>query len=74
MHNVCSDTSTNVLLRFVSERRDQGVWRLRPVPTITISAQFTAARTAATDELRMQLVFPETEAGAELCTQLADAL
>ena len=44
------------------------------VPTITITAQFTAARTAATDELRIQLVFPETEAGAELFTQLADNL
>jgi transcriptional regulator with XRE-family HTH domain len=44
------------------------------VPTITITAQFTAARTAATDELRIQLVFPETEAGAELFTQLANAL
>ncbi len=44
------------------------------VPTITITAQFTAARTAATDELRIQLVFPETEAGKELFTQLADTL
>ena len=44
------------------------------IPTITITAQFTAARTATTDELRIQLVFPETEAGAELFTQLAAAL
>ena len=44
------------------------------IPTITITAQFTAARTAATDELRIQLVFPETEAGVELFTQLAETL
>ncbi len=44
------------------------------IPTITITAQFTAARTATADELRIQLVFPETEAGAELFTQLADTL
>ena len=44
------------------------------VPTITITAQFTAAHTAATDELRIQLVFPETEACAELFTELAAAL
>ena len=44
------------------------------VPTITITAQFTAARTAMTYELRIPLVFPETEAGVELFTQLADAL
>jgi transcriptional regulator with XRE-family HTH domain len=44
------------------------------IPTITITAQFTAARTATTDELRIQLVFPETEAGAELFTQLAGTL
>ncbi|MGI9610896.1 MAG: helix-turn-helix domain-containing protein [Acidimicrobiia bacterium] len=43
------------------------------IPTITITAQFTAARTAMTDELRIQLVFPETEAGAELFTQLAES-
>jgi hypothetical protein len=30
-------------------------------------------RRRMTDELRIQLVFPETEAGAELFTQLADA-
>ncbi|MBG7606218.1 MAG: hypothetical protein IZT58_16570 [Actinobacteria bacterium] len=42
------------------------------VPTIT--AQFTAARTAMTDELRIQLVFPETESGKELFTQLANTL
>ena len=44
------------------------------VPTITITAQFTAARTAATDELRIQLVFPETEEGAELFAELARTL
>lgn len=44
------------------------------IPTVTVTAQFTAARTATTDELRIQLVFPETEAGAELFTQLADTL
>jgi hypothetical protein len=43
------------------------------IPTITVTAQFTAARTATTDELRIQLVFPETEAGVELFTQLANA-
>ncbi len=44
------------------------------VPTVTISAQFTAARTATTDELRIQLVYPETEAGVELFTELAAAV
>jgi len=42
------------------------------IPTITVTAQFTAARTATTDELRIQLVFPETEVGVELFTQLAN--
>ena len=44
------------------------------IPTVTITAQFTAARTATTDELRIQLVFPETEAGAQMFTQLANTL
>ena len=44
------------------------------IPTVTITAQFTAARTVTTDELRVQLVFPETEAGVELFSQLAEAL
>lgn len=44
------------------------------IPTVTITAQFTAARTAATDELRVQLVFPETEAGADLFAELAAVL
>lgn len=44
------------------------------IPTITITAQFTAARTATTDELRIQLVFPETEAGEKAFTQLADSI
>ena len=44
------------------------------IPTITIAAQFTAARTATTDELRIQLVFPETEAGVEVFAELANAL
>ena len=44
------------------------------VPTITITAQFTAARTATTDELRIQLVFPESEAGKELFTEFAETL
>jgi hypothetical protein len=42
------------------------------VPTITVTAQFTTARTAMTDDLRIQLVFPETEAGKELFTRLAN--
>ena len=44
------------------------------IPTITVTAQFTTARTSTTDELRVQLVFPETEAGRELLTELALAL
>ncbi len=47
---------------------------LPTIATVTVTAQFAAARTAMTYELRIQLVFPETEVGNELSTQLADNL
>ncbi|MEM8902269.1 MAG: helix-turn-helix domain-containing protein [Actinomycetota bacterium] len=41
------------------------------IPTVTITARFGAARTAATDELQVELIYPADDVGRELFASLA---
>ena len=41
------------------------------IPTITVVAQFGSPRDVTIDELRIELIFPEDEAGREFFTQMA---